>query len=143
MATPRKTSSSAPAKKAAPQKKAAARKTTPRKRASSASQDGSGPAQDESGPVAQGSEGHKRLPLRQVVLRAAGELQDLVGREPESIVGVERMDGEWKVQIEVVESRRIPDTTSILAVYEVVADDNGRMMSYHRSDRYMRGRFEE
>jgi hypothetical protein len=82
--------------------------------------------------------------MRQVVLQAAGELQLLIGRELESVVGVEHTDdGGWRVQVEVVESRRIPDTTSILAVYEVLADDDGSLLSYRRTDRYVRGRFEE
>lgn len=130
MATPRKATNSGTTKKASPRKKAAA----PRRTAAEPSEKAAGPA----------SNGRVRVPMRQVVLRAAGELQELIGRDPESVVGVERLDGdEWKIQVEVVESQRIPDTTSILAVYEVLADSNGSLVSYRRADRYVRGKFDE
>jgi hypothetical protein len=128
MATPRKATNSGTTKKASPRKKAAA----PRRTAAEPSEKAAGPASN------------GRVPMRQVVLRAAGELQELIGRDPESVVGVERLDGdEWKIQVEVVESQRIPDTTSILAVYEVLADSNGSLVSYRRADRYVRGKFDE
>jgi FtsZ-interacting cell division protein ZipA len=155
MATPRKTTTSGTAKKAAPRKQAAPRKkaAAPRKTAAKKPADQEAadqkpadqePADQQPAEKASGPAGNGRVPLRQIVLRAAGELQDLIGRDPESVVGVERLDGdEWKIQVEVVESRRIPDTTSILAVYEVLADSNGSLISYHRSERYVRGKFDE
>ncbi|MBP2352040.1 putative hydantoinase/oxoprolinase family protein [Kribbella aluminosa] len=84
------------------------------------------------------------MPLREVVLRSAGELADLIGQRPEGVVAVER-DGDrtWKVQVEVVESHRIPETTDVLAVYELVAGSNGELLSYRRLTRYVRGHIEE
>jgi len=147
MAAPRKTTTSGTAEKvsprsdAAPRKKAAAPRRTAAKRTDpeEAQQPPAEPPEKESRPARNG-----RVPMRQVVLRAAGELQELIGRDPESVVGVERLDGdEWKIQVEVVESRRIPDTTSILAIYEVLADSNGSVVSYRRAGRYVRGKFDE
>ncbi|MGZ0146065.1 gas vesicle protein GvpO [Kribbella sp. WER1] len=82
--------------------------------------------------------------LRDVVLRSSGELAELIGQQPEGVVAVEPDgDGAWKVQVEVVESRRIPETTDILAVYELVAGHNGELLSYRRTNRYVRGHTEE
>jgi hypothetical protein len=39
----------------------------------------------------------------------------------------------------VVEVHRIPDTSDVLAVYEVTTDRRGRLQSYHRARRYSRG----
>ncbi|MEV4263915.1 gas vesicle protein GvpO [Kribbella sp. NPDC049584] len=147
MATPRKTTTSGTAEKvsprrdAAPRKKAAApRRTAAKRTAPEAAEQPSEQRPEKESRAARNG----RVPMRQVVLRAAGELQELIGRDPESVVGVERLDGdEWKIQVEVVESQRIPDTTSILAVYEVLADSNGSLVSYRRADRYVRGKFEE
>ncbi|GAA1566727.1 gas vesicle protein GvpO [Kribbella karoonensis] len=86
--------------------------------------------------------------LRDVVLRSTGELAELIGLQPEGVVAVE-LDGDggddrqWRVQVEVVESHRIPETTDILAIYELVAGSNGELLSYRRLSRYVRGRFEE
>lgn len=81
--------------------------------------------------------------MRAVALGAARELAELIGQSPEGIVGVEKTDNGWLVQVEVVESHRIPETTDILAVYDVDADDDGTVTGYRRRDRYVRGRIQE
>lgn len=75
--------------------------------------------------------------------RAAGELAELIGREPEGIVFLERSDGGWRVGVEVVETRRIPDTADILAEYAVDVDERGRLVGYRRTSRYARGRTQD
>ncbi|MFB9746222.1 gas vesicle protein GvpO [Leifsonia shinshuensis] len=69
------------------------------------------------------------------------QLQELTRHEVEGVVGVEKGDdGGWTVTVEVVESRRIPDTADVLAEYEVGVDDRGDLTSYSRRSRYVRGR---
>lgn len=81
-----------------------------------------------------------RASAPQVANRAASELLQLTGNEVEGVVGLERMEHDgWKVQVEVLELRRIPDTTDVLALYEVDADDDGSLMGYRRLRRYTRG----
>ena len=70
---------------------------------------------------------------------AAGQLLELTGRATEGIIGLEKHDGGWKVQVEVVEVRRIPNTTDVLALYEIDADDKGNLQGYRRIRRYARG----
>jgi hypothetical protein len=71
--------------------------------------------------------------------RAAEELLELTGKNIEGIVGLERADGGWTVSVEVLEVRRIPNTTDVLALYEVDADEHGSLMGYRRMQRYLRG----
>jgi hypothetical protein len=85
----------------------------------------------------------KPLSLRTVAISAARELAELIGHTPESIVAVEKRDEGWLVQVQVVESRRIPATTDILAVYEVEVGEDGAVTGYRRADRYVRGRIQE
>ena len=75
-----------------------------------------------------------------VARAAAAQLTELTGRRPEVVVGVERNDDGWQVELEVVESRRIPDSTDILATYRVQVDEDGEMMGYYRAQRYTRGK---
>src|SRR5699024_2738788 len=50
------------------------------------------------------------------IARAAREqLSELLGRQGESVIGVQRTDDGWEADIEVVETARIPDTTDVLA----------------------------
>ena len=64
-------------------------------------------------------------PRSQVAAQAARQLLELTGKGAEGVTGLERTDDGWKVQVEVVEVRRIPDTTDVLALYEVQVDEDG------------------
>lgn len=84
----------------------------------------------------------KRRPA-DIARRAAAQLVELVGAAPERIVALERGEHGWTVQFEVVELRRVPDTSDVLAVYEVVVDAGGALQSCRRVERYPRGRAQE
>jgi hypothetical protein len=47
------------------------------------------------------------------------------------------------VGVEVLETRRIPDTADVLAEYEIDADEHGRLLGYRRTRRYARGRVQD
>jgi hypothetical protein len=71
--------------------------------------------------------------------RACSDLAELIGREVESVVSLQRTDDGWCVGVEVLETSRIPDTADVLAEYEVNADRRGRLVGYQRVRRYTRG----
>jgi Gas vesicle synthesis protein GvpO len=73
-----------------------------------------------------------RAALRQIV--------ELTAKPAESITGVQRIEDGWLIGVEVVEDRRIPSSTDILATYETTIDADGELMSYRRVTRYSRGR---
>jgi len=81
----------------------------------------------------------KRATASQVAARAAQQLLELTGKGVEGVTGLERTDDGWNVHVEVVEVRRIPDTTDVLALYEVQVDEDGDLMGYRRLRRYARG----
>ena len=111
----KKTAKKSPTKKTATKKTAAKRPSAPRASAP------------------------KRVTATQVAARAAQQLLELTGREAEGVTGLERSDDGWKVRVEVVEVRRIPDTTDVLALYEVEVDEDGDLTGYRRLRRYARG----
>lgn len=71
---------------------------------------------------------------------ARSQFQKLTGVPVESVSGVDRIDGGWKVTLEAVELRRVPDTVSLLATYTVDLDQSGEIQGYRRVSRYTRGR---
>jgi hypothetical protein len=77
---------------------------------------------------------------RDAATAALGEIIELTGREPESIVGVQRTDDGWSVSFEVVEDRRIPSSADILAIYEATINTRGKLTTFQRVNRYPRGR---
>jgi hypothetical protein len=81
----------------------------------------------------------KRVTGVRVAAMAADQLLELTGKAAEGVTGLQRTDDGWTVQVEVVEVRRIPDTTDVLALYEVEVDEDGELESYRRLRRYARG----
>lgn len=67
----------------------------------------------------------------------------MIGHTTEGVSAVRRNDDGWCVVVDVLELPRIPDTTSLLASYEVQVDQEGELMEYRRVRRYRRGAADE
>jgi hypothetical protein len=88
-----------------------------------------------------GKEG--RLSARDLTIAARDTIEDLTGFPPESVSGLQ-WDGEtWLVTVDVRELERIPSTTDLLATYVVQLDDDGGLLGYKRTKRFVRGQAEE
>jgi hypothetical protein len=141
MATARKSSAAEGSRSSGTTKRASAKKSPAKKsgvkkpaaKRPRPSADGGG---DQQRPAAKKA----RSSAMKVARAAAEQLTELTGRRPEVVVGVERNDDGWQVELEVVESRRIPDSTDILATYRVQVDEDGELMGYYRAQRYVRGK---
>lgn len=79
------------------------------------------------------------LPAPEIAQLAVRDITQLTGREPLGVTAVLPTDDGWTVEVEVVEDRRIPSSTDLLALYEVVLDLDGELLSYRRTRRYSRG----
>jgi hypothetical protein len=92
----------------------------------------------------------KREPLRgakqEEFTEMAGQARDLLrsvrGVEAESVSGLTRTSNGWTVTLEVVELRRIPESTDVLASYEVELDGDGNLLGFERGRRYHRSQAE-
>jgi hypothetical protein len=80
-----------------------------------------------------------RVSAAEAVRRARRQLADVTGREVEAVTSVERTDDGWRVELEVVELHRVPDTTDVLAAYDVTLTPRGRLVGFRRERRYHRG----
>jgi hypothetical protein len=84
-----------------------------------------------------------RLSAKELAEAALATVNDLTGYEPESVSGLQ-WDGEsWLVTVDVLELARIPNTTDVLANYVVQLDDNGGLLGYKRTRRFLRSQLEE
>lgn len=119
--------------KKAPAKKSSSRKTSATKGTSK------GTAKKQSTRKAPRAEAPRRATASQIASSAARQLLELAGKEAEGVAGIQRSEDGWTVLVEVIEVRRIPDTTDVLALYEVEVDDDGDLLGYRRVRRYVRG----
>ncbi|GAA3139806.1 gas vesicle protein GvpO [Streptomyces rectiviolaceus] len=75
---------------------------------------------------------------------ACQSLEGLIGHRTEGVSAVRRSDDDgWCVVVDVLEVARIPDTTSLLASYEVQLDRSCELLEYRRLRRYRRGSADE
>lgn len=69
---------------------------------------------------------------------ALAQMAELTGAVAESVSELTVVDDGWRMNVEVLELERIPQSTSLLASYEVQADAGGNVTSYRRRRRYVR-----
>lgn len=121
--------------------RAGAEAAAPRKRGDT---DGRRTRQDgdpaDSGVSAEESRPTPRIAAPAAAKAALRQIVELTGKEPEGVTAVQRAAEGWAVGVEVVEDRRVPSSSDILAVYEAELDADGELMSYRRLRRYSRGR---
>jgi len=66
-----------------------------------------------------------------------------ISKEPETIIGIEQKEGEWKVTVEALERKAVPDTQDLLGRYEIRLNKKGELIGWKqkmvrkRSDRMM------
>lgn len=71
------------------------------------------------------------------------ELAQVTGLQPLTVSGVTKDEQGWRVSVDMIELKRLPDATDVLATYEVVLDDEGNLLNYQRIRRYLRGQVAE
>ena len=74
----------------------------------------------------------------ETVQHARTQLSALLERPVESVSAFERTHDGWLVTLELVEVSRIPESTDVLASYEVELDDDRNLRRYARVRRYIR-----
>jgi len=83
-------------------------------------------------------EGEALGDARNAAARAKEHLEELLGKPAESVSALERTHDGWVVVLEVVELQRIPESTDVLASYELELDDNLNFRRYQQARRYNR-----
>ncbi len=86
--------------------------------------------------------GAKQDELTNMADQARELLRSVRGVEAESVSGLTRTSNGWTVTLEVVELRRIPESTDVLASYEVELDGKGGFLGFERGRRYSRSQAE-
>jgi len=76
--------------------------------------------------------------LRRLTDRARDLLQELSGSDVESVSAIDRTRDGFRITVEAVEVRRIPESTDVLATYDVELDGDGDLVRYERRRRYAR-----
>jgi len=72
------------------------------------------------------------MELREVSEKAKKELRAVMSLEFSSVTAAFKIEDGWRVTIELIERKAVPDTQDLLGLYEVRLDDDGRMVNFER-----------
>ena len=86
--------------------------------------------------------GSPAVDVERLAERVVSSLAKLVGCQTEGVTGFRRNDDGWVLTVAVLEVERVPETTDVLASYEVETDRDGRILSFDRRRRYLRAETE-
>jgi hypothetical protein len=80
----------------------------------------------------------------ELIQAAKQQVAELTGLRAETVSGLDR-DGDdgWRVTVEALELRRVPDTMDLLGTYEVTLSDDGELKGFRRRRRYHRAAAED
>jgi hypothetical protein len=82
------------------------------------------------------------LSAQELTEAALSTISDLTSFQPEAVTGLEWDGQSWHASVDVLELERIPNTTDVLATYDVRLDDEGTLLGYKRKRRFIRGQAE-
>jgi len=68
----------------------------------------------------------------EVIKVAEKELAALTRLEPTGVKGVSKDEEGWHVTVEMIEKKSIPDGMDLLALYEVILDEEGFVLKFER-----------
>jgi len=84
-----------------------------------------------------------RSSVEKITDLALAIMKKYISKEPETVVGIEQKEGEWKVTVEALERKAVPDTQDLLGRYAIRLGKNGELIGWKqtmvrkRSDRMM------
>lgn len=79
----------------------------------------------------------RRRPI-DLIAAAKLQLQELTGYPVDSVANFSKTEEGWQLLVAVVELRRIPPTTDVMAEYVVHLDESGSIVDFRRQGRYLR-----
>lgn len=83
--------------------------------------------------------GAKNAGIKEIGKQAPALIESLLNKKAEGITSVSREGEEWKVLVEVLERKAVPDTQDILSTYELKLSGNMDLTGYRRVGLRRRG----
>lgn len=74
----------------------------------------------------------------ELIRKVKSEIEELTGFPADSVSEFAKTEDGWEVMVNVLELKRIPPSTDMLAAYKITLSPGGNVTSYHRIRRYLR-----
>ncbi len=70
--------------------------------------------------------------IMDIGMKARGVIEELLDKKAESVISATKEENEWKVLVEVLERRAVPDSQDLIGRYELRLDENKELLGYER-----------
>jgi len=70
--------------------------------------------------------------IMDIGMKAKGVIEQLLDKKAESVISATKEENEWKVLVEVLERRAVPDSQDLIGRYELRLDENKELLGYER-----------
>jgi len=84
----------------------------------------------------------KKMDLEDIQKKVFSIAKELLKKEPESISAIEKSEKGWKVQVDVLERKAIPDKFDLLKIFEFELNENGKILGFKQIKKIQRGDLE-
>lgn len=74
----------------------------------------------------------------ELIRSVKAQLQELTGFSADSVSDFTATEEGWEMTVNLLELKRIPASTDLLAAYRIILDKAGNVTGYHRARRYLR-----
>jgi hypothetical protein len=78
------------------------------------------------------------MDLTAILFQTKRQMAAITGLIPETVARFDREDEGWSAAIDMVEHRAIPRTNDLLASFEVKLDQEGNVLRWKRTGRFLR-----
>jgi hypothetical protein len=85
----------------------------------------------------------KPMSPAEIATRAKEQLSALTGLKASTVSSLSHDEDGWHIVADLIELKRIPESSDVLATYSVQLDDRGNLISYERTRRYTRSQIDE
>jgi hypothetical protein len=70
--------------------------------------------------------------IMEIGMKAKEAIEELLDKKAESVISATKEENEWKVLVEVLERRAVPDSQDLIGRYELRLDENKELLGYER-----------
>jgi hypothetical protein len=70
------------------------------------------------------------MTVEKIVNQSVAIAKNCIRKEPETVTSVEEVEGEWRVTVEVLERKAVPDSQDLLGRYEIRLNKNGELIGW-------------
>ncbi|GAI16069.1 unnamed protein product [marine sediment metagenome] len=77
--------------------------------------------------------------IKELGEKAKKAVESSVGRKALNVIGASNEKGKWKITVQVLERKAVPDSQDLIGIYEVTLSDAGKVLGFKRTSTRHRG----